>query len=105
MQIDIQQKVKCALIEVLNLGEEIELSIQSKLKDDLGLDSMSSLTFLMTLEENIEGFVVDPDTLEMSDLDTIASITQYVLNQLSDSSGISDPQFTESDNLKQVAYA
>jgi acyl carrier protein len=105
MKTNIMQKVKSALIEVLNLTQEVEISAQSKLKDDLGLDSMSSLTFLMTLEENIGGFVVDPDVLEMSDLDTVMSIVRYVENQIGDNSRTENSQFNESHYVAQVAYA
>ena len=99
VQNHIMQKVKIALTEVLNLTRDTEVSTQSKLKDDLGLDSMSSLTFLITLEENIEGFTVDPDTLEMSDLDTVSSITRYVEQQLRDNSSTASSRHIASDHL------
>lgn len=76
------QKVKCALIKVLKLNQGTELLAQSKLKDDLGLDSMSTLSFLMILEESIDGFVIDPDTLDTNHLDTVDSVMSYISNQL-----------------------
>lgn len=106
MQINVTQKVKNVLIEILNLTAETNVSMHSKLKDDLGLDSMSSLTFLITLEENIEGFVVDPDTLEMSDLDTVSSIISYVESQLGDNSNTEkNSRHVESDHLTQATHA
>lgn len=104
MPTDVIIKVKSTLIEVLNLKKETNISDQSKLKDDLGLDSMSSLTFLMKLEENIDGFVVDPETLEMSDLETISSIAQYVLSQLNEE-GESKSSAFEREDLSEVVYA
>lgn len=82
MQTDVMQKVKCALIKVLKLNQGTELLAQSKLKDDLGLDSMSTLSFLMILEESIDGFVIDPDTLDTNHLDTVDSVMSYISNQL-----------------------
>lgn len=79
MKDEITLKIKMALIKTLNLNSMTIIEEHFKLKDDLGLDSMSSLTFLLTLEDSIPGFTVDPDTLEMQDLTTLKSITDYVL--------------------------
>lgn len=61
-----------------------DMNIQENhlLKEDLGLDSMSSLTFLMQLEDMIPGFIVNPDTLDTESLSTVSTITHYVENQL-----------------------
>lgn len=102
MKQNICKLVKNALIEVLKLDKDTPISGKTKLKDNLGLDSMSSLTFLVTLEENIDGFVVDPDSLQMSDLETLDSISQYVLKEISNASPIS---LYQGNDLAQVAYA
>ncbi len=75
-------QVTSALSKALNGKALSDISPETKLRDDLGLDSITSLTFLMALEEEVEGFVVDPDTLNMDDLDCIKTITDYVLRQL-----------------------
>jgi acyl carrier protein len=72
------EQIKNALFKTLKLSSNEEITAKTKLKEDLGLDSMSSLTFLMTLEDNIPGFVVDPDTLDADYLSTVGSITDYV---------------------------
>ena len=79
---NVHQQVKTALRETLRLSHEVEVKENSLLKEELGLDSMSSLTFLMMLEENISGFTVDPDTLEGDDLLSVASISHYIESQL-----------------------
>ena len=62
---------------------------------------MSSLKFLMSPEENIEGFVVDPETLEMSDLETVEAIAQYIIKQLNnDTTNDIDP-FDHSEGITQ----
>lgn len=100
MQAIVIEKVKSALVEALNLSVDAEILTTSKLKEDLGLDSMSSLNFLMLLEESINGFFVDPDTLEMTDLETVETISRYVSSQLGESTLT---QFNE--EALQVAYA
>ena len=78
----IREKVKSILAKTINTLSISDISNQSKLKDDLGLDSMSSLTFLMALEDDIDGFLVDPDTLDTSHLEDVESISEYVESQM-----------------------
>jgi len=82
MKKDVLQKVINVLATVSGSQLPNQITPMAKLKDDLGLDSMSSLTFLMALEESIDGFVVDPHTLDLNDLDCVQSITHYVERQL-----------------------
>lgn len=82
MQIELIEKVKLALSKALNSKSLENIYPETRLREDLGLDSMSSLTFLMALEESIDGFVVDPDTLDMSDLECVKTIMGYVKRQL-----------------------
>ena len=77
-----EQLVIKALAKILKINDQSSIKSSDKLKDDLGLDSMSSLTFLMELEDLITGFSVDPDTLDGESLSTVHTITQYVEKQL-----------------------
>ena len=77
-----EQLVINALASTLNFSNISSIESNHSLRDDLALDSMSSLMFLMKLEETIEGFYVDPETLEMSDLETVSSVSNYVTMQL-----------------------
>lgn len=74
--------VKNALAATLNFSDISKIEVTQHLRRDLQLDSMSSLMFLMKLEENIEGFLVDPETLQMSDLETVSSVIRYVNMQV-----------------------
>jgi acyl carrier protein len=76
------QLVKSVLAQTINAISVNQINLDSKLKDDLGLDSMSSLTFLMGLEDSIPGFFVDPDTLESGHLETVKTIIDYIDQQL-----------------------
>ena len=78
----ILEKVKQVLVKTLGVETSDSIKLTSKLKEELGLDSMSSLTFLMALEDDIAGFMVDPETLDASHLEDVNSITQYVALQL-----------------------
>lgn len=82
MQLPTEMLVKNALASALSFSNIESINSSSHLKNDLQLDSMSSLMFLMKLEETIDGFYVDPETLEMRDLETVNTIVNYVDMQL-----------------------
>lgn len=73
--------VKQALAKTLALKGVDHITTTTRLKEDLGLDSMSSLTFLMALEDTMEGFFVNPETLDLADLIDVASISAYILKE------------------------
>lgn len=81
MSIDIKQHVIAALVKTLKL-KNISIKDHTDLRSELGLDSMSSLIFLMKLEETIAGFEINPDTLDSNSLKTVNTITQYVISEL-----------------------
>lgn len=74
--------IETALSETLNLSGDTAITENTKLKDDLGLDSMSTLSFLMALEESVDGFVVDPDTLDADHLETVGTVMNYINTEL-----------------------
>ncbi|MDP1574042.1 MAG: hypothetical protein Q8L78_03790 [Coxiellaceae bacterium] len=80
--LDTEISVKNALAASLNFLDTSKILMHHRLRNDLQLDSMSSLMFLMKLEENIPGFLVDPETLQMSDLETVSSVVNYVNLQM-----------------------
>lgn len=77
-----QDKIKYALSKALD-GKEINILDDSmRLKEDLGLDSMSLIMFLIYLEDIIDGFVVEPTTIKNKDMISIGTITHYIERQL-----------------------
>ena len=76
------------LAETLKLNNSNEIKHDANLRDELGLDSMSSLMLLINLEERIDGFHVDPDTLNSDDLSTVATIIHYVSKQINSNLGV-----------------
>lgn len=74
--------IKNVLSSIVNDENVNEMPESTSLKGDLGIDSMNSLILLMRLEEKIDGFQVDPETLEASHFEDIGSISEYVFGQL-----------------------
>ena len=71
-----------ALVKTLNLPISERVVPSTKLKEDLGLDSMSSLTFLIALEDMISDFSINPDTLDTNHLETVQSVVDYVTQEI-----------------------
>jgi acyl carrier protein len=69
--------VERALREVLNDAVPAGLAEDSRLFEDLHLDSTGVLELLMALEENL-GIEVDPENLNMDDFQTVGSLTDYL---------------------------
>ncbi len=75
--------IKDALLDSIpNITKE-QIVIDSHLKNDLGIDSLSSMFFLTYLEDNIQGFVVNADTIEARHFNTVQTIFEYVLSEMS----------------------
>ena len=75
--------VKRVLADVTHDDAVLDMDLDTQLREDLGIDSMTSLTFLMALEDAVDGFFVDATTLEAEHFQTIGSIYEYVRAQLS----------------------
>jgi len=78
----ILEQIKGALLKTLPMFAGEIISSSDSLKEKYGLDSMTSLAFLMELENSIPGFSVNPDTLEAEHLETLASVACYVEQEL-----------------------
>ncbi|HKN52901.1 MAG TPA: acyl carrier protein [Amycolatopsis sp.] len=72
----ILEAITDALGEVLQ-RELLEISPETRLFEDLHLDSTSILSLLMALEDRT-GVEVDPETLEMDTFRTIETLAAYV---------------------------
>jgi len=70
------------LIQVLELDSNTAVQLNSHLRDDLGLDSLSSMEFLVYLEDEIQGFIVNAETIEAKSFNTVETISNYVFNEL-----------------------
>ncbi len=70
------------LSEVLE-RELPDLTEDTRLFDDLHLDSTSVLELLMALEDTL-GIEIDPENLDMADFVTVGTLTDYALANLAD---------------------
>lgn len=75
-RLDIAAKIEDALSEVL-MRKISGLPEDTRLFEDLHLDSTAILELLMALEDNV-GFEIDPDNLDMADFKTIGTLTDYI---------------------------
>jgi acyl carrier protein len=74
--------IREALAEVAKLSSVDEINNQASLRDDYGLDSMSSLSFLLLLEEKVSGFMVNAETLEEKHLQNVLTVAEYIQAEL-----------------------
>ena len=72
----IEAGIVAALSQVLN-RELTDVSADTRLFEDLNLDSTSVLELLMVIEEDL-GCEFDPDTLDQSHFVTIGTLAGYV---------------------------
>ena len=76
-------KVIDTLNNMMPVSDSLILSEEISLRDDLGMDSLSSLTFLMELESSIDGFSVNPENLDEQHFSSIGKMVDYVISNLS----------------------
>ncbi|AUH01227.1 acyl carrier protein [Pectobacteriaceae bacterium CE70] len=69
--------IKLALDEVLD-GEPVVLTDTTRFDEDLDLDSVSFVQFLLTLEDNIDGLMFDPDQISQQSFNTVGTLVAYI---------------------------
>jgi len=83
--VKIVSAIEQALSEVLE-RQVSGMAPETRLFEDLHLDSTSVLELLMALEDAV-GIEVDPESLEISDFKTIETLAGYVSENLAERSG------------------
>ncbi|MER6030920.1 phosphopantetheine-binding protein [Streptomyces sp. NPDC001851] len=76
MDKQIVAQVEAALSDVLE-REITGLTEDTRLLEDLHLDSTSVMEMLMFLEDSL-GIVIDPENLDMEDFQSIGTLTAYL---------------------------
>ncbi|AUS84880.1 phosphopantetheine-binding protein [Lysinibacillus capsici] len=69
------------LREVLDIDTATEILPETSL-ESLSLDSTSIFELLMVLEDNIDGFSVDPEDIEPEYFESVETIVDYINNSL-----------------------
>ncbi|CZF80883.1 Acyl carrier protein [Grimontia celer] len=70
------------LKSTITVPEDVQLTENTSLRDDLGMDSLGSLTFLMELEESIDGFSINPESLEERHFSSIGAMVDYIVDNV-----------------------
>ena len=70
--------IKKTLGDVLSINNTAWVNGETRLFEDLNLDSTASLELIVALEDEIPGLTVDPETLEISHFQTVNSLVNYV---------------------------
>jgi len=75
---DLQLTISRNLRDVLMIPDEEPIFANSHLKNDLGLDSLSSVHILVSLEDQVQDFFVNPDTLLPRHFNTVETLADYI---------------------------
>ena len=75
---DLQLTISRNLRDVLMIPDEEPIFANSHLKNDLGLDSLSSVHILVSLEDQVQDFFVNPDTLLPRHFNTVETLANYI---------------------------
>jgi diaminopimelate decarboxylase len=78
----VKKSVVEALRKVLSISTTTVVNSSSRLRADLGLDSISAMELLIELEDEIHGFRVNSNTLEAKHFRDVLSITQYISSEI-----------------------
>ncbi|MEC5425432.1 phosphopantetheine-binding protein [Virgibacillus sp. C22-A2] len=69
-----------AIKEVLDIDKEINQN--TRLFEELDIDSTSIIELLMALEDNIPSLYIDPEELNADDFESIGSLVDYTHNNI-----------------------
>ncbi len=68
------ERVKSVVEEVLKSKEDL-ITEQARIKEDLGADSLDTVTLLMALEDEFKGSISDEDAEK---LNTVGDVVRYI---------------------------
>ena len=74
--------IKRVLTDVLHLPNADSIRPETRLFDDLNLDSTSSVDLLIGLEDEISNFEVDPESMKPEDFATVGSLDRFISSQV-----------------------
>ncbi|GGC15416.1 MULTISPECIES: acyl carrier protein [Dickeya] len=69
--------IQQALREVME-NDDIKINEKTDFDHDLDLDSVMFVQFLLTLEDNIDGLLFDPDQINMDAFTTVGSLISWL---------------------------
>ncbi|MFS4583144.1 acyl carrier protein [Phaeobacter sp. C3_T13_0] len=79
---NIEQIITDALIELLDMPDNSQISVKSRLQEDLGVDSGLLLELFMAVEESLPQAVLDPAVMKPDDITTVGSFVEMVRDSM-----------------------
>lgn len=76
------EAIKDGLVDSVTNLDKREIKLDSHLKNDLGLDSLSSMFLLTYMEDHIKGFEVNAHTIEARHFNTVQTLHDYVQKEM-----------------------
>lgn len=77
---DVSERVKNILVELYCVNPETQIHDHSILTDDLGLDSLDAVEFIMALED---AFMIQIDDADSKKMVTYGDVVDYIEKRLS----------------------
>ncbi|MEX2940341.1 phosphopantetheine-binding protein [Serratia fonticola] len=74
------QHIQSALELVLE-SDQVAITLDTNFDDDLDLDSVLFVQFLLTLEDAIDGLLFDPDLIAQSEFNNVRSLIEFIESQ------------------------
>lgn len=74
------QHIQSALELVLE-SDQVTITLDTNFDDDLDLDSVLFVQFLLTLEDAIDGLLFDPDLIAQSEFNNVRSLIEFIESQ------------------------
>ncbi|HHQ4528785.1 TPA: acyl carrier protein [Aeromonas hydrophila] len=71
------QHIQSALEQVLET-DQVVLTLDTSFDEDLDLDSVLFVQFLLTLEDTIDGLLFDPDLIGQSAFNNVHSLIEFI---------------------------
>ncbi|MGL6209191.1 MAG: acyl carrier protein [Paracoccaceae bacterium] len=84
----VYDQVTAALVELLDMADASQISAQTRLEEDLGIDSGLLLELFMLVEERVPGAVIDPSELRPEQFSTVASFVALIESHVRDAAGV-----------------
>ncbi|HHQ6539137.1 TPA: phosphopantetheine-binding protein [Serratia fonticola] len=68
-------------IELVLESDQVAITLDTNFDDDLDLDSVLFVQFLLTLEDAIDGLLFDPDLIAQSEFNNVRSLIEFIESQ------------------------
>lgn len=78
----VQDVIVTALVDLLDLPDGSQISADTRLQEDLGIDSGLLLELFMLVEESLPEAIIDPAELRPQEFTSVASFAALIKNSM-----------------------